>query len=73
MPGILFPATYIIRLYRSEANDPRRLVGTVEEVGGQMKKPFAGLFKLWEILKSHQESEVRKREEVPRKKRRKKK
>jgi hypothetical protein len=48
-------------------------VGTVEEVGGRMKKPFSGLFKLWEILKSHQESEVRKREEVPTKKRRKKK
>ncbi len=56
LPGPLFPATYIIRVYRSKPNDPRRLVGIVEEVGGQMEKAFTHYNELWDILKCHKRS-----------------
>lgn len=43
---------YIIRIYRREKNDPRILIGVVEEVGVEGKKAFNNLEELWTILSS---------------------
>jgi len=44
------PKTYIVRVYRFARDNPRRLVGVVEEVGSRGKKAFTGYQELWEIL-----------------------
>jgi hypothetical protein len=44
--------SYIVRIYRSEKNKPRSLVGTVEEVGVEEKRAFTNLEELWNILNS---------------------
>ena len=44
------PKTYIIRVYRFARDNPRRLVGVVEEAGKKGKKAFTGYQELWEIL-----------------------
>jgi hypothetical protein len=44
------PKTYIVRVYRFARDNPRRLVGVVEEVGRKGKKAFTGYQELWEIL-----------------------
>jgi hypothetical protein len=41
---------YLIRIHRREKNDPRILVGVVEEVGVEGNKVFSNLDELWEIL-----------------------
>ncbi len=41
---------YIVRIYRREKDNPRLLVGLVEEVGAPGKKAFNNLDDLWEIL-----------------------
>lgn len=41
---------YIVSVYRGEENNPRSLVGVVEEVGVEGKKAFINLDELWEIL-----------------------
>jgi hypothetical protein len=41
---------YIVRVYRQDRNNPRKLVGIVEEVGVKGKKAFTNLDELWEIL-----------------------
>jgi hypothetical protein len=41
---------YIVRIYRREKDNPRLLVGLVEEVGFAGKKAFNTLDDLWEIL-----------------------
>lgn len=41
---------YIVRIYRREKDNPRLLVGLVEEVGFKGKKAFNTLDDLWEIL-----------------------
>ena len=41
---------YIVRIYRYGKQKPRDIVGTVEEVGIEGKKPFASLEELWEIV-----------------------
>jgi hypothetical protein len=41
---------YIVRIYRYEKDNPRRLIGTVEEVGIDGKKAFTNLDELWGIL-----------------------
>ena len=41
---------YIVRIYRREKDNPRVLVGLVEEVGKKGKRAFNGLDDLWEIL-----------------------
>jgi len=46
----MLPVDYIVRIYRYEKNNPRRLVGTVEEVGVDEKKAFLNLDELWKIL-----------------------
>ena len=46
----VIPKTYIIRVYRFARDNPRRLVGVVEEAGEKGKKAFTGYQELWEIL-----------------------
>jgi len=41
---------YLIRIHRREKNDPRILVGVVEEVGVEGNKAFSNLDELWSIL-----------------------
>ncbi len=41
---------YIVRIYRREKDNPRLLVGLVEEVGAPGKKAVNNLDDLWEIL-----------------------
>ena len=41
---------YIVRIYRCEKDNPRKIVGVVEEVGKESKRAFTYLDELWEIL-----------------------
>lgn len=41
---------YIVRIYRRGKDNPRMLVGLVEEVGAKGKKAFTTLDDLWDIL-----------------------
>jgi hypothetical protein len=43
---------YIIQIYRFKKNNPRALVGLVEEIGTKGKKAFTNYDELWEILSS---------------------
>ena len=43
---------YLIRIHRREKNNPRILVGVVEEVGVEGNKAFSNLDELWFILNS---------------------
>jgi hypothetical protein len=43
---------YIVRIYRRVENNPRILVGVVEEVGVEGNKAFTNLEELWKILNS---------------------
>jgi hypothetical protein len=45
-----FSANYIVRIYRFKENNPRHLVGVVEEVGVKGKKAFTNYDELWDIL-----------------------
>ena len=42
--------SYLVRIYRRAENNPRMLVGVVEEVGKDGKKAFHTLYELWDIL-----------------------
>ena len=42
--------SYLVRVYRKADNNPRMLVGVVEEVGVKEKKAFSNLYELWDIL-----------------------
>ena len=44
--------TYILRIYRSEDENPFTLVGVVEEVGVAGRKTFTNYEELWRILKT---------------------
>ena len=48
---------YIVRIYRREKDDPRLLVGLVEEVGTSGKRAFNTFDDLWEILNSVKNAE----------------
>jgi len=43
---------YIVRICRSDKNNPRGIVGVVEEVGVNGKRAFTNYDELWEILNS---------------------
>ena len=43
---------YLIRIHRREKNNPRILVGVVEEVGLEGNKAFSNVDELWSILNS---------------------
>ena len=42
--------SYLVRIYRKAENNPRILIGVVEEVGAKDKKAFNNLYELWDIL-----------------------
>jgi len=42
--------SYLVRIYRREEDNPRLLVGVVEEPGENGKKAFHNLYELWDIL-----------------------
>ena len=42
--------SYLVRIYRKAENNPRLLVGVVEEPGANGKKAFHNLYELWDIL-----------------------
>jgi len=42
--------SYLVRIYRRQENNPRLLVGVVEEPGVKEKKAFHNLYELWDIL-----------------------
>ena len=42
--------SYIVRIYRKAENNPRMLVGVVEEIGKMEKRAFNNLDELWAIL-----------------------
>jgi hypothetical protein len=42
--------SYLLRIYRREEDNPRLLVGVVEEPGVNGKKAFTNLYELWEII-----------------------
>lgn len=42
--------SYLVRIYRREENNPKLLVGVVEEPGNNGKKAFSNLYELWGIL-----------------------
>jgi len=50
LPAPDFSVDYIVRIYRFEKNNPRHLVGVVEEIGVKGKKAFTNYDELWEIL-----------------------
>jgi len=43
-------ANYVVRIYRFDRKNPRRVIGFVEEVGSKGKKAFTNYDELWEIL-----------------------
>jgi hypothetical protein len=45
-----FLNSYLVRIYRRAEDNPRMLVGVVEEVGANDKKAFHNLYELWDIL-----------------------
>lgn len=42
--------SYLVRIYRKAENNPRMLVGVVEEPGAKEKRAFHNLYELWNIL-----------------------
>ena len=42
--------SYLVRIYRKAENNPRMLVGVIEEVGVKEKRAFHNLYELWDIL-----------------------
>ena len=42
--------SYLVRIYRKAENNPRMLVGVVEEPGVKEKRAFHNLHELWDIL-----------------------
>jgi len=52
--------SYLVRIYRKAEDNPRVLVGVVEEVGKKEKKAFNSLNELWDILNQRKELKKRK-------------
>jgi hypothetical protein len=50
--------SYLVRIYRKADNNPRILVGVVEEVGAKEKKAFSNLYELWDILNPVKEDQT---------------
>ena len=53
--------SYVVRIYRKADNNPRLLVGVVEEVGKDGKKAFHTLYELWDILNTKKEKQTKQR------------
>ena len=54
------PRCFVVRIYRSKADRPEQLLGLVEEVGKENKRPFRNLDELWQILNPHKRKKSRK-------------
>jgi hypothetical protein len=54
---------YIVRIYRFKKNNPRHLLGIVEEVGVDGRKAFSNLEELWEILNVSQKDSQKKHQD----------
>ncbi len=50
--------SYLVRIYRREEDNPRLLVGVVEEPGSNGKKAFQNVYELWDILNPIKKSPV---------------
>lgn len=50
--------SYLVRIYRKAEDNPRVLVGVVEEVGAKEKKAFSNLYELWDILNPVKEDQT---------------
>jgi hypothetical protein len=48
--GGLIVDSYLVRIYRKDLNNPRMLVGIVQQVGAEEKEVFSNLDELWSIL-----------------------
>lgn len=57
--------TYIVRIYRRDKKDPKKVAGVVESVGKEGKKSFSGPDALWTILSVRRRKPERK-EGIPR-------
>ncbi len=44
--------SYLVRIYRRQENNPRLLIGVVEEPGVKEKRAFQNVYELWDILNS---------------------
>ncbi len=53
--------SYLVRIYRKAENNPRMLVGVVEEPGVKEKKAFHTLYELWDILNTKKEKQTKQR------------
>jgi len=49
--------SYVIRVYRREESDTSQMVGLVETVGNEEKKPFTSYEELWKILSAEHTSQ----------------
>jgi len=49
----------LVRIYRRADNNPRVLVGVVEEPGVEEKKAFSNLYELWDILNPKKEKQTK--------------
>ena len=52
--------SYLVRIYRKAEDNPRMLIGVVEEVGKAERKAFNNLYELWDILNHKKELKKRK-------------
>jgi hypothetical protein len=50
LPSPVFSVDYIVRIYRFKKDNPRNLVGVVEEIGVKGKKAFTNYDELWDII-----------------------
>lgn len=55
---------YIVRIYRRDEEDLRKIAGIVEQVGKEEKQAFHNLDELWTILKSPESRLSRKKKVV---------
>ncbi len=55
---------YIVRIYRRDEEDLRKIAGIVEQVGKEEKQAFRNLDELWTILKSPESRLSRKKKDI---------
>jgi predicted transcriptional regulator YdeE len=53
--------SYVVRVYRQEKDNPRKLVGVVEEVGVKGKRAFTNIDDLWVILNQDADEEKKRK------------
>jgi hypothetical protein len=54
----MLPNNYIVRIYRFEEENPKGLVGIVEEAGVDGNRAFRDLEELWEILSAEEKGAI---------------